>query len=268
MLLILRLAGLLDHLAPTVAATVLANMMRAHQLIARCAGNQRRRIQALVLAAVATAMAGNFCFWCGTHCCILDPFLAFSVVADIPHLLFEQAFQNIKSIITFIKLAATITGVQVSAAIWAEPFTIQLAERLHRKREQRIFAQQLADIQKVVIVDEERVFVIGFRQRNTSIDIDLGMKFIAKIEINPLLRGVQAANAWDSDGAMGIDIHQHAGDRARKAQLSLKLLKCRFIVQRECVFGEGIISPCADILTEQLCDIELQVGHWFVYVHR
>ena len=57
MLLILRLTTLLDHLTPTVAATVLAHMMRAHQLIACRAGNQCRRIKALVLAAVATAVA-------------------------------------------------------------------------------------------------------------------------------------------------------------------------------------------------------------------
>jgi hypothetical protein len=31
--------------------------MRAHQLTACCAGNQRRRIEALVLAAIATAVA-------------------------------------------------------------------------------------------------------------------------------------------------------------------------------------------------------------------
>jgi hypothetical protein len=82
MLLILRRTALLDHLAPTVAATALADVVCAHQLIAGCAWNQCRRIQALVLAAVATAVAGNFCFWCGTHCCILDPFLALVVVAD------------------------------------------------------------------------------------------------------------------------------------------------------------------------------------------
>ena len=66
---------------------------------------------------------------------------------------------------------------------------------------------------------------------------------------------------------MGIDIDQHAGDCAREAQFTLKLLKRRLIVQRECVFGEHIISPRANILTEQLRDIELQVCHWFVYVH-
>jgi hypothetical protein len=41
--------------------------MRTHQLVAGCAWNQCRRIKALVLAAVATAVAGNFGFWCGTH---------------------------------------------------------------------------------------------------------------------------------------------------------------------------------------------------------
>jgi len=57
MLLILRLASLFNHLAPTIAATALADAMRAHQLIARRARNQRRCIQALMLAAIATAVA-------------------------------------------------------------------------------------------------------------------------------------------------------------------------------------------------------------------
>jgi len=57
MLLILRRASLLDDLAPTIAATALADTMRAHQLITRRAGDQCRRIQALMLAAVATAVA-------------------------------------------------------------------------------------------------------------------------------------------------------------------------------------------------------------------
>jgi hypothetical protein len=74
MLLILRLVGLLDHLASAVAPTVLTDPMRAHQLIAGRAGHERRRIQALMLAAVATAVARNFCLWCGTHCSILNPF--------------------------------------------------------------------------------------------------------------------------------------------------------------------------------------------------
>ena len=57
MLLVLRLASLLDNLAATIAATILANVMRAHQLITRRAGDQRWRIQALMLAAIATAVA-------------------------------------------------------------------------------------------------------------------------------------------------------------------------------------------------------------------
>jgi len=57
MLLILRLAALLDHLAAAVRATALADPMRAHQLAALRADNQRRRVEALVLAAVATAVA-------------------------------------------------------------------------------------------------------------------------------------------------------------------------------------------------------------------
>ena len=80
MLLILRLASLLNYLATTIATTALTDPMCAHQLIARRARNQCRRVEALMLPAVATAMARNFCFWCGTHYCILDPFLAFVVV--------------------------------------------------------------------------------------------------------------------------------------------------------------------------------------------
>jgi hypothetical protein len=57
MLLILRRTALLDHLTPTIAATELADVMRAHQLAARRARNQCRRIEALVLAAIATPMA-------------------------------------------------------------------------------------------------------------------------------------------------------------------------------------------------------------------
>ena len=81
MLLILRRTALLDHLPPAIAAAALANAMRAHQLITCRARNQCRGVQALVLAAIATAVARNFCFWCGTHCCILNPFLAL-VVAE------------------------------------------------------------------------------------------------------------------------------------------------------------------------------------------
>jgi hypothetical protein len=57
MLLILRLATLLDHLTPTIAAAALTDTMRTHQLIARRARNQCRRIKALVLATIATAVA-------------------------------------------------------------------------------------------------------------------------------------------------------------------------------------------------------------------
>jgi hypothetical protein len=74
MLLILRLVGLLDHLATTVAPAALTDPMRAHQLVAGWARHERRRIQALMLAAVATAVARNFCFWCGTHDVIFYPF--------------------------------------------------------------------------------------------------------------------------------------------------------------------------------------------------
>jgi hypothetical protein len=48
---------LLDHLTPTIAATELADVMRAHQLIACRTWNQCRRIKALVLTAIATAVA-------------------------------------------------------------------------------------------------------------------------------------------------------------------------------------------------------------------
>jgi hypothetical protein len=57
MLLILRRATLLDHLTPTIAATELADTMRTHQLIACRTRNQCRRIEALVLAAIATPVA-------------------------------------------------------------------------------------------------------------------------------------------------------------------------------------------------------------------
>jgi hypothetical protein len=57
MLLILRCAALLDHLTPTIAAAELADAMRAHQLMACRARNQCRRVEALVLAAIATAVA-------------------------------------------------------------------------------------------------------------------------------------------------------------------------------------------------------------------
>jgi hypothetical protein len=57
MLFVLRRVSLLDNLAPTIATTGLADMMRAHQLITRRAGDQCWRIQALMLAAIATAVA-------------------------------------------------------------------------------------------------------------------------------------------------------------------------------------------------------------------
>jgi hypothetical protein len=68
MLFILRLATLLDHLAATVGTAALTNAMRAHQLVALWADHQRRRVEALVLAAVAPPVARNFCLWYGTHC--------------------------------------------------------------------------------------------------------------------------------------------------------------------------------------------------------
>jgi hypothetical protein len=57
MLLILRLATLLDHLTPTITATALADAMRAHQLMACRTRNQCRRVEALVLATIATTVA-------------------------------------------------------------------------------------------------------------------------------------------------------------------------------------------------------------------
>lgn len=57
MLFALRLVALLDHLAATVAPTALADAMRAHELAALRAHYQRRRLEALVLAAIATAVA-------------------------------------------------------------------------------------------------------------------------------------------------------------------------------------------------------------------
>jgi len=67
MLLILRRTALLNHLSPAVAAAALADTMRAHQLVALLAYHQRRRVEALMLAAIATAVARNFCLWYGTH---------------------------------------------------------------------------------------------------------------------------------------------------------------------------------------------------------
>jgi hypothetical protein len=66
-LFVLRLVALLNHLAPAVAAAALADAMCAHQLIALRACHQRRRVEALMLAAVAAAVARNFCLWYGTH---------------------------------------------------------------------------------------------------------------------------------------------------------------------------------------------------------
>jgi hypothetical protein len=57
MLLVLRLAALLNHLSAAVGPTALADAVRAHQLVALRADHQRRRVKALVLAAVATAVA-------------------------------------------------------------------------------------------------------------------------------------------------------------------------------------------------------------------
>ena len=57
MLLILRLVALLDYLTPAIAATALANAVSAHQLLAGLARDQCRRIQALVLATIASAVA-------------------------------------------------------------------------------------------------------------------------------------------------------------------------------------------------------------------
>ena len=67
MLFVLHPVAHLDHLAPTITTAVFANVMRAHQLAALLAGNQRRRVEALVLAAVAAAMARDFMLWYGTH---------------------------------------------------------------------------------------------------------------------------------------------------------------------------------------------------------
>jgi len=75
MLFALRLAALLDHLPAAVAPTAFADTMRAHQLAALRAHHQSGRIQALVLAAIATAVARNFRLWYGAHYKILNPFL-------------------------------------------------------------------------------------------------------------------------------------------------------------------------------------------------
>jgi hypothetical protein len=86
----LRLVALLDHLAPTVATAALADAMSTHQLVALRADHQRRRIQALMLSPVATAMARNFCLWYGTHECILIPFLTSFVFQDVRSNLFSR----------------------------------------------------------------------------------------------------------------------------------------------------------------------------------
>lgn len=57
MLLILRVAADLDHLAPAVGSAALAYTVRAHQLAALRANHQRRRVDPLVLAAIAAAVA-------------------------------------------------------------------------------------------------------------------------------------------------------------------------------------------------------------------
>ena len=92
------------------------------------------------------------------------------------------------------------------------------------------------------------------------------MKLIAEMQVKLLLRGIQAANAWcDHDAWASTSTSTPVAVRVKR--FAVKLLKCRLVVQRESIFGERVISPCAHLLTEQLCDIELQVGHWFVYVH-
>lgn len=81
-LFVLGLAALLDYLAPTVAAAILADIVRAHQLVTLRAQHQRWRIEALVLAAVATAVARNFRLWYGTHNSMFRSFPGY-LVADI-----------------------------------------------------------------------------------------------------------------------------------------------------------------------------------------
>ena len=57
MLFVLRAAADLDHLAPAVGSAAFAHTMRAHQLAALRADHQRRRVDPLVLAAIAAAVA-------------------------------------------------------------------------------------------------------------------------------------------------------------------------------------------------------------------
>jgi hypothetical protein len=57
----------LDHLAVAVRAAVLADTMRLPQLAALRACDKRRRLKPLMPAAIATAVAGYFCFWYSTH---------------------------------------------------------------------------------------------------------------------------------------------------------------------------------------------------------
>jgi hypothetical protein len=57
MLLVLRLVAHLDHLAPAVRPTALADVMRAHQLAALRAWHQGWRGKPLVLATIAATVA-------------------------------------------------------------------------------------------------------------------------------------------------------------------------------------------------------------------
>jgi hypothetical protein len=66
-LIVVRLITHLDHLAPAIRSTALADVMRAHKLATLRAWHQGWRSEPLVLAAIAAAMARNFGFWCGTH---------------------------------------------------------------------------------------------------------------------------------------------------------------------------------------------------------
>ncbi len=66
---------------------------------------------------------------------------------------------------------------------------------------------------------------------------------------------------------LDLDIPQDTARSACEPHPAVELPQHIFIIERQRLLGEGIFSPGADFLAEQLCDIKLQVCHWFVYVH-
>jgi hypothetical protein len=64
------LAANLDHLAVTICSAILAHVVGAMRLPALLAWHQRWPFKRKMAAAVATAVARNFCLWYGTHDCM------------------------------------------------------------------------------------------------------------------------------------------------------------------------------------------------------